>query len=155
MLPHTENNIALPTSNDMDHYHLVREVGRELNNVLGEKIPSSGLKECAKKLGLWKHGGIDVGRDGEVDVFFDYCIHQFRINNASIVQRHLKTSPPDEDSVEFSILQIMLKSYYTIYTVTGVIEGKGIAVLDLLYQREMFIIDISLSHTAMAGLVFA
>jgi hypothetical protein len=58
-----------PTSNDIDHYHLVREVGRELNTVLGGKIPSSGLKECAKKLRLWKHGGIDVGRDGEVDVF--------------------------------------------------------------------------------------
>jgi hypothetical protein len=155
MLPHTENNIALPTSNDMDHYRLVREVGRELNTVLGGKIPSSGLKECAKKLGLWKHGGIDVGRDGEVDVFFDYCIHKFRINNASIVQRHLLTSPPDADSIEFSILQTMLKSYYTIYTVTGVVEGKGIAVLDLLYQRDMFIIDISMSNTAMVGLVFA
>jgi hypothetical protein len=49
----------------------------------------------------------------------------------------------------------MLKSYYTIYTVTGVVEGKGIAVLDLLYQRDMFIIDISMSNTAMVGLVFA
>jgi hypothetical protein len=155
MLSNTENNITLPTSNDMDHYHLVREVSRELNTVLGEKIPSSGLKECAKNLGFWKHGGINVGQDGEVDVFFDYCIHQFRINNASVVQRHLLTSPPDIDSIEFSVLQTMLKSYYTIYTVIGVIEGKGIAVLDLLYQREMFIIDISLSHTAMAGLVFA
>jgi hypothetical protein len=111
--------------------------------------------ECAKKLGLWKHGGIDVGQDGEVDVFFDYCIHQFRINNASIVQRYLLTSPPDADSVEFSVLQTMLNSYYTIYRVTEVIENKGIVALDLLYQREMFIIDISLSHTAMVGLVFA
>lgn len=155
MLSNTNNNIALPTSNDMDHYRLVCEVGKELNAILGEQIPSSGLNECAKKLGLWKHGGIDVRQDGEVDVFFDYCIHQFRINNVSIVQRYLLKSPPDINSIAFSVLQTMLKSYYTIYRVIGVNRGKGIAVLDLLYQREMFIIDISMSHTAMAGLVLA
>jgi hypothetical protein len=155
MLPHTENNIATPTPNDMDHYRLVREIASELNSVLAGKIPRSGLKECAKKLGLWKHGGIDVAEDGRVDVFFDYCIHQFRINNASVIERHLLMSPPVVDSIEFSILQTMLKSYYSIYTVIGTVKNKGIRALDLMYQREMFIIDISMSNTARLGLVFA
>ena len=151
----TVNHITLPTLTDMNTYQLVREVSRKLNSVLAEEIPILGLKECAKKLGFWKHGSIDIAEDGRVDVFFDYCIHQFRINNASVVERHLLMSPPDVDSIEFLILQTMLRSYYSIYTVIGVVENKGIVALDLLYQREMFIIDINLSHTARLGLVFA
>ena len=155
MLLETKDNVVLPTLEIVDYYESVRETAKKLNNVLSEDIPHSYLKTCAKELGLLKQGMIDVSRNGDVDVFWDYCIHQLRIENTHVVARYLLKFPPVSNTIEYSIFQSMLQSYYTVYEIKDIVRGKGVWVADLLYRREIFIIDIEMSYTVLTGVVLA
>jgi hypothetical protein len=150
-----ENNFELPTTKDIEYYQRVREVGIEVNQKLIEELPKSALKECGKKLGIWKGNTLVLGSEDELSIFFDYCLHQFRINKTSVIERHLTMSPPDSGSIELEVLQSLVKSHYSVFLVKEVFENKGALIVDLLYLKELFIIDIGISKTASVGVAFS
>jgi hypothetical protein len=150
-----ENDFKLPTAKDIEYYQRVREVGRELNHELLEQLPKSALKECGKKLGIWRSNTLVLGEEKHIAVFYDYCLHQFRINKTNVIERYLVMSPPDRNSIEFSVLESLAQSYYSVFAVKELFENKGVLIVDLLYQKEVFIIDMAISRTASVGLVFA
>lgn len=150
-----EFDIELPTSNDIKQYQILRTIGRDLNTKLVRQLPKYAIEECGKKLGIYKHGTLVIGGEDELSVLMDYCIFHFRRNNVNIVSRYLALSPPDEDSIEMSLLQSMLKSYYSLFVVIGIISGKGLILSDILRNTEIFITDIGLSNSASLRMIFA
>ncbi len=150
-----DEDFELPSTADIAYYQTFREAGRELNNELIKELPKSAYKECGKKLGIWQGNTLIFGREEEADVFFDFCLHQFRINKTNVIERHLALNPPPSDSIELAILQSLCQSHYSVFVIKEVFKNKGVIALDLLYAKEFFIIDIGLSVSGVEGLIFA
>ena len=119
----TKNDLNLPTYTDIEHYKLFRQAGQKLCDELAKKFLSkSVLKECGKKLGIFKNNMMVFDSEDAMSVLFDYCLHQFYVNKLSIAERYLRISPPDSNSIEYEILQSMLKAHYSIYIAKEVFE---------------------------------
>ena len=152
----TKNDLNLPTYTDIEHYKLFRQAGQKLCDELAKKFLSkSVLKECGKKLGIFKNNMMVFDSEDAMSVLFDYCLHQFYVNKLSIAERYLRISPPDSNSIEYEILQSMLKAHYSIFIAKEVFENKGVLFLDVLHNKKVFVIDLGLSKTAEPGVVFA
>ena len=100
-----DEDFELPSTADIAYYQTFREAGRELNNELIKELPKSAYKECGKKLGIWQGNTLIFGREEEADVFFDFCLHQFRINKTNVIERHLALNRVDARNGTFTPLR--------------------------------------------------
>jgi hypothetical protein len=147
-------DLKLPTDKDVEEYKHYRRIGFEMNQELVAKLPKKAIDECGKKLGILKGKTLYLD-ENDTDVFIDYCIHHFRINKANILERELAITPFDKDSIEFNVLESMTMAYYSVFFVKQVVEGKGVLVVDLLYQDELFVIDVGMAQTGMENFIFS
>jgi hypothetical protein len=147
--------IQLPSVKDIEHYNQRREIAIPFNHKLVEQLPKSAIKECAKKLGMLHRNTLVVSCEDEVSVLMDYCLFHFRINKVNMISRHLLMSPPAKDSIEMELLETMQKAYYSLLIVEKVFENKGVLVFDAVNKKDIFLIDLGLSISADAGMMFA
>jgi hypothetical protein len=147
-------DLTLPTDKDIENYTHYRRIGIEVNQELVNKLPKKALEECGKKLGILK-GKTFYLDENDSGIFIDYCLHHFRINKANVIDRELAITSLDKDSIEFDILESMAMAYYSVFFVKQVFEGKGILVVDLLYQDELFVIDVGMAQTGMENFIFS
>ena len=86
----TTNDLNLPTSTNIEHYILFRQAGQKLCDELAKKFHSKSiLKECGKKLGIFKNNMMVFDSEDVMSVLFDYCLHQFCVNKLSVAERYL------------------------------------------------------------------
>jgi hypothetical protein len=85
----------------------------------------------------------------------DYCIYDYYEGGVNAVYRYMGKNRPAADSDEDIVLKAMLDSFYTLVQVKDIVEQVGIKAHDLLYNRELFLIDIGFSETAAEGLIIA
>jgi hypothetical protein len=147
--------IELPSAKDIEHYKQLREFAIPFKHKLLEQLPTSAIKECAKKLGILKHNTLVFGCEDEVSVLMDYCLFQFRINKVNLISRYLLISPPEQDSTEMELLEAMQKTYYSLLIVKEAFKNKGVLVFDLLNEKDIFLIDLGFSNTADVGMMIA
>ena len=147
-------DLTLPTDKVMEEYKHCRRIGFEMNQELVAKLPKKALDECGKKLGILKGKTLYLD-ESEIDVFTDYCFYHFRINKANILERELAITSFDKDSIEFNVLQSMAMAYFSVFFIKQIFEDKGVLVVDLLYQKELFVIDIGFAKSAIKGLILA
>lgn len=138
----------------LKEYQTYRSVGQDLNTRLIKQLPRAAIEECGKKLGVWKRGTLILGGEDELSVLMDYALFHFSRNDVNAVSRFLKMSPPDESSMEMTLLQAMLKAHYSLFSVKAIHANKGLVLSDLLRDNEIFLIDLSMSRTAMPGMLF-
>lgn len=148
-------SIELPSLEDIELYKQLREIAISFNHKLVEQLPKSAIKECAKKLGMFKHNTLVVSCEDEVSVLMDYCLFHFRINKINVISRRLLMSPPATDSIEMELLESMQKAYYSILIIEKVFKNKGVLVFDAVNEKDIFLIDLNLSKSAEAGMIFA
>jgi hypothetical protein len=139
----------------LDRYKRIREVRFRLNNLLVETIPKQTMEDCARKLGLYRRGTLVFGSEDEMAVLMDYCIYQAEADGRNLVAKYLENSPPPADSEEMSALHAMTEAYYSLFQVTDLEQGVGVAVQDLLRDETGFIMDIGFGSTASRRLTLA
>jgi len=140
----------------VDRYKRLREIGWRLNNkVLAEYFSERAFKTSGKKLGIWRKGALVLENEDEMGVLMDYCIHDYRDEGGSAVERYMADSHPECDSDEYAVLKAMLESFHTLVRVTKVLPGVGVRVTDLLTDCDYLLIDLGLSKTGRKGIVMA
>lgn len=147
-------NLALPTDKNIEEYKHFRQIGRVINDDFISKLPKKAIEECGKKLGILKGKNLFLD-ESDTAVFFDYCLYHFRINKTNIIERELAVTSLDPKSIEVRVLESMAMAHYSVFFIKEVFEGKGILVVDFLYQTELFVIDIGLARAEMKNLVFS
>ncbi len=147
-------DLKLPTDKDIEEYKHYRRIELEMNQGLVAKLPQKAIEECGKKLGILKGKTLYLD-ENDSSVFMDYCFHHFRINKANVIERELAITSFDKDSIEFNVLKSMAMAYYSVFFVKQVVKGKGVLVIYLLYQDELFVIDVGLAQTGMENFIFS
>jgi hypothetical protein len=138
----------------LEEYQTYRSVGMDLNTRLVKQLPNAAIEECGKKLGVWKRGTLILGSEEELSVLMDYALFHFSRNGVNTVSRFLKMSPPAESSVEMTLLRAMLKAHYSLFSVKAIQENRGLVLSDLLRDNEIFVIDLSMSRSAIPDTLF-
>ena len=144
-------------SRDLEQYKTFRTVGIDLNTLLVKQLPQAAIEECGKKLGILKKGTLILDSEDELAVLMDYALFHYRRNGINVVSRYLSLSPPDEFSVEMTLLQAMLKARYSLFSVKATVPNKGLVLIDLMrvHDNEIFVIDLSMSRSAMPSMMLA
>lgn len=157
MIPTLENNtpVEIPNKKDIERYKKLRAAGKAVNKILVKQLPKSAIQECGKKLGILKNKILLLSHESEIDVLVDYCFFHFRINKINVISRFLLMTPPEKDSIEMEALDAMQKACYTLLIVKEAFENKGVLVFDIIKRKDFFLIDLSLSLSAEAGMMFA
>jgi hypothetical protein len=138
----------------LSQYHEFRSVGRELNNKLVKQLPKAAIEECGKKLGMLKKKSLVLGNQDELSVLMDYCVYHYRRNGINVVSRFLSMSPPVEGSIEMTLLKAMQQAHYSLFAVKSATAERGLEMIDLLRDEEIFLVDLSMSRSAYPGFVF-
>ena len=153
--PSLENyfSVALPTSDEVKRYKVMRSSWIGLNEKLVKQLTRQAIQECGKKLGVYKQGNIILDHEDEISVLMDYIIFHYRRNNVNAVSRYLALSHHENGSLEMSMLQSMLESFFSIFVVLAVCSGKGVIVGDIISDNELFITDIGFGHSAKPNII--
>jgi hypothetical protein len=145
--------VEIPGPEIVARYTRVRAVSKALNNRLVESLSRDVLDEGGKKLGILKGDTLVLSGEDEIAVLMDFCIYNVFRDGKNAVERFLETSPPPAGSEEMRILEGMRGAWYSLVSVQKSVPGTGVAVLDVLRQREHFIVDLSMSQTVPFGAV--
>jgi len=136
-------------------YRRLREVARGLNNRLVDKIPPGAPRSCGKALGLVRDGKLDLSADSEVAVLMDYCLYHHREEGRTPVDRLRGDTPADPQSDEWTLLDAMANSWYSLFEIRAVEPGFGVAAFDILRGEDVVLVDLHLSLTTQAGAIVA
>jgi SEC-C motif len=143
------------------HSHLVvpyrrtREIRFRFNNLLALAIPQPVLRECGRKLGIFRKETFVFGSEDEVSILMDYGIYHPQSDGRNMVARYLEETPTPAGSDEIAVLQAMTHAYYSVFQVTDVERGVGISVVDLLRDEPGFFVDVGLGNTANRHMMIA
>lgn len=135
-------------------YQELRLVGRELNDRLVKQLPKAAIEECGKKLGMLKKKSLVFGHQDEMPVLMDYAVYHYRRNGINVVSRLLSTSPPVEGSIEMALLRAMQQAHYSLFAVKSATADRGLEMIDLLRNKDIFLVDLSMSRSAYPGMLF-
>lgn len=138
-----------------ERYKHFRELGRSLNVELIKQLPKSAVPECGKKLGIFKSGTLILNNDDEIAVLYDYCLYHYRRGGKNVIERHLERSPPPPESSEMQLLQAMLTAYFSLFRIEAIQPHRGAALRDLVTEKTLDLLDLSLSETGMPGMILA
>jgi len=138
-----------------ERYKRLRAVSFQLNTILPGRACKETLERAARKLGLWGHAGVVLGKLGEVNVLMDYVIYDCYEDGANAVDRYIARRPPAPGSDEEAVLRAKQRAFYAIVQVEELLVGLGVRVRDLLTGRRFLLADIGFSATAAEGLVLA
>ena len=139
----------------LDQYRHLRQISLELNQTLVRRLPKQALRECAKKLGLLSGKTFVFGSSHEMDLLADYCLYSYRPGGNSIMELHLKQSPPPPKSDEMALLLSMMRSRYSLFSIEEVVKGIGVVLKDRLQHEKLFLMDIGLGNSAVLDLPLA
>lgn len=137
----------------LTRYKRMRSATRERNDALLELCRPS-VKQAAKDLGVWVNGSIVMDIDQSC-VLMDYAIHDCREGGRNAVDRLAAERPPAPGSDAQAALAAMQQAFFSLFQVRDVVEGVGVRVTDILRNREHLLADVSLSQTAIEGMVLA
>jgi hypothetical protein len=144
-----------------DHAHLlarykqIRAVRFRLNQVLVRTIPTKTLQDCGRELGLFREGTFVFDSEDEMPILMDYTLYRVQRDGRNLVAKYLETSPPPGDSDEMLALQSMTRAYYSLFQITDVERGVGVAVQDVFRKESAFIVDVGFGSTAQRNLLLA
>jgi len=136
-------------------YKRLRQVGRELNNLIVETLSREAIDWTARRLGLWQDGTIVFETQDETHVLMDHAIHGYFEDGRNAVDRYIEAHPPQPGSDEAAVLEAARRTFFAILEVEEVVPGVGVWVRDLLRDARFLLVDLGFSQTAAEGDVLA
>ncbi len=137
-------------------YKRRRAAALALNHAILDECCTKKMVETAgKRLGMWQRGTFIFDTEDEAALLMDCALYDCFRNGANAIDRYAAKHPPAAGSDEEALLGAMKQAFYSVFQVEKTIKGVGVRVHDLLFDKERFVVDISLSQTACEGLVLA
>jgi len=141
----------------VEEYKRLRPIMTKLHSELSRLIKKDDLFAGAKRLRmLSKQNGKKVilfEHEFEMDVFQDYQIYMHRPHDISTVQQMLNHNRHPEGGDERRLLEGMGKARFSVFNVKQIIKGAGFIGVDIQTGDEFFIMDMTLPHQDVVGLL--
>lgn len=136
-------------------YLELREVTKKLCDKLMKSVGMSALEAGAKRLGLWRNGGIAIDSDTVGSVLIDYCIYDVPLNGRNTLETYLREHQADDDSLKSECLRRMQNAEYGIHLVESTEPQLGVHVRDVVRGTKRLLIDFGLANTVSSGMAIA
>lgn len=131
----------------------------KLHGSIGRLADKNAIKACAKRLRLLsKQDGKSVfslENEYEAELFQDYLIYMYRPRGFSLVRQMRNRKRYPEGSDEQRLLEGMHQARFSVFWVKELHPESGMVVLDVITGEELFVLDQSLPHQEVTGLLAA
>ena len=140
-MPYAETEI-------MDRYHCLRAVStRHHSGALG-CLSRQAILERAKHLGLAYGQTLVAESEEEMTLLFDLAIYTAKRGRSRAIDRYAKSVMLQPGSDEALTLDAMCQARFSLWRIERRHETAGVIVADLLRDRETWLLDQGLAHSA-------
>jgi len=102
-----------------------------------------------------RNGVLVLATMDESSVLMDHCLHTYRVNGKTVLERYLEDSSPGPESDDFLLLSTLVRARYSMFQMEDIMPGLGAVIRDLFRGDEIFIVDVGLSESATEKLIVA
>ncbi len=128
----------------------------KLNHQIMELASRDTIMRAADDLRLRKKNGV-ICFDSESDTHFlmDRVIHDISIDGRMVIELFRDRNKGQLTVDEQKLLDALVDCEYSLFIVQQIDAGHGLRLLDAFSEREIFLVDVNLSRTAVAGHLLA
>jgi len=135
-------------------YRRLRRGLLHLHSKLIKQLPKEAIESGGKQLGIMRNGVLVLATMDESSVLMDHCLHTYRVNGKTVLERYLDSLPAPE-SDDFLLLSALVRARYSMFQIEAMVPGLGAVIRDLLRGDEIFIVDVGLSESAIERFIMA
>jgi hypothetical protein len=136
-------------------YPEVRAALLALHERIMKVVGTDEIKKCARELGLLHKKTLAFKNEAEAGILFDYIIYSYRPHGFNMAEKYLRLNQARLNELDTILLSCMSRAYYSILSLTDINETGEVHAKDLLQQRNLTIIDNTLSKNGLSGMVIA
>jgi len=143
---------------DIARYKKWRKIGIQLNDKIIDKIPKELILQAARDLRMLGKGNVLVfDSEDETSYLMDRAIYDAKIDGKWFIDVYIEQYSKDDclTNNEKRLLEAMRKSFYSLFIIDEIKHGKGVHLIDVFSEGELFLTDIGFSFTAKRGLLIA
>lgn len=143
-------NFRLPSQ--LQRYKKWRAVGKKLNQRILEQASQDVLLRAAADLRLRKKNNL-LRFDSESDTHFlmDRIIHDIFLDGRRVIELYRDQNKETLTADEQKLIDALVDSDYSLFIVRKTEADHGLHLTDAFTDKEIFLIDINLSQTAVEG----
>jgi hypothetical protein len=139
----------------LSRYRHLRAITNYHQEAILSFVSDTTLLEHAKRLGLVVDRTIVTGSDSEMALVYDLAFHTAREGRSSAVERYLRATPQQPGSDDALVLEALHHARFSLWKVERRHDAAGLVVVDMLRDRQEWLMDENLTATVSDGAVFA
>jgi len=140
-----------PAQRHVDEYRRFRALLMEMNHKMIKILPKQAYDDIGDAIGIRHQDTLIFDSEDMISVLMDCCIYDWFENGKNIVQRYAEAYPARPGTAENEVLQACLQAKYAILIAESAVPGAGMYCRDILNGGNLFLMDVSMSHTPVAG----
>ena len=135
----------------LTRYRHLRAISTHHHNEALRFVPDSALMEQARRLGLTVGKMLVAESLDEVTLAYDLALYTAPPGRSRGMERYVRNAAATPGSDEDVMLQALLRARFSVWRIERRHETAGLAVLDLMRQEEVWLVDEHLEQTAHPG----
>ncbi len=143
----------LPTNAELvlARYRRLRDMSIAIHNAAMKHLTRAAIIDQARALGIASGSKLMLESEDELDLVFDLAIHAPRNGRSRAIDRYRKAAcfPPGSD--EARLLAAMCAAEFSLWRVERRHDVAGLVLLDIIRERETWLIDEGLTATLEDG----
>jgi hypothetical protein len=136
-------------------YRHLRQIVRAHNSAVLASLPRRAIFDHARLLGLLAGKTIVAENDGELGLIFDLAIHSPRHTRSRAFERYRHSAKLPADSEEARVLDALCRTHFAVCRIERRHAVAGLVAFDLMRDRELWLMDLSMEATVPDGFVIA
>ncbi|HXB74507.1 MAG TPA: hypothetical protein VNY05_40100, partial [Candidatus Acidoferrales bacterium] len=145
-----------PTHADVERYRRLRAATDKLGTDIVRHIPERAYDDIGEALGIPHDGVVVLGNKDVSGIMADCCLHDwYDENELNVVQRYAETHPAQPGTDQHFVFNALLDAKYRVLKVRSLVPGAGAHCEDIMYNENLFVMDVGMSLNPVAGWVLA
>lgn len=139
----------------LTRYRQLRAVHKVMQNEALRFVSTPALKRSAKRLGMFSDDAFAAESDEEMTLIFDFALYDAEKGRTRAIERYSRVKRTSAGSDEELVLDALCRTDFSIWCIERRHETAGLVLLDLLRERESWMVDEGLEQSGPEGMIFA
>jgi hypothetical protein len=145
-IPSTHNYTL--AEDQVKRYRKIRQMLRELYPKFVGSLDKETIERCGSRLGIMQGNSLFINTEHESNLFFDYCLYQYKRGDLSGIQNSFKTFAKLYTNELFEVFEIASQGYFAYLDILDFVGEDGLVVHDRLRGTSHLMIDNGLNKVA-------
>ncbi|MGH6930821.1 MAG: hypothetical protein ACREEE_00150 [Dongiaceae bacterium] len=137
-------------------YRHLQDILKRHNSAVIPFVSRQGFLDMARRLGMLQGSSTIVADSAdELTLVYDLAIHSPRPGRSRPIDRYRKAARPTAGSDDALVLDAMAAARFTLWRIERRHEVAGLVVLDIMRERELWLMDLGLEASGEVGMALA